>query len=182
MDEPALRSRDRRPLWAQEITNTQPNMVDAVRFGSDFSRHHHSPTTQAEHSGIGHSKKRTWSGTSAGARRSRSKSPRRVKPTSCWTNHIPALAHDFVISRLTDSVCVTCLSVGIRAQSECIGLVLESDIGANFSGVVYRELRDGTGPSALSYAAYWRADNENPAVATFLNLLSERYPSTSFVR
>lgn len=58
-----------------------------------------------------------------------------------------------------------------------ISLVLESDMGANFSGLVYRELRDGTGPSRLGYSAYWQNDNENPALAAFLNLLSERYPS-----
>ncbi|MGE0289414.1 MAG: LysR substrate-binding domain-containing protein [Bradyrhizobium sp.] len=59
-----------------------------------------------------------------------------------------------------------------------ISIVLESDIGANFSGLVYRELRDGTGPSVLSYSAYWQNDNENPALETFLKLLSERYPSS----
>lgn len=69
--------------------------------------------------------------------------------------------------------------VGMKAG---VGLVLESDVGANFSGVVYRELRDGTGASCLRYVAYWRADNENPAVAAFVNLLSERYPSTCFAR
>ncbi len=30
-----------------------------------------------------------------------------------------------------------------------VGLVTESDIGANFSGLTYRELRDGTGPSRV---------------------------------
>ena len=63
-----------------------------------------------------------------------------------------------------------------------ISLVLESDIGTNFSGLVYRELRDGTGPSRLDYSAYWRADNENPALESFLKLLSSRYPSTSLAR
>jgi DNA-binding transcriptional LysR family regulator len=58
-----------------------------------------------------------------------------------------------------------------------ISIVLESDVGANFSGLVYRELRDGAGPSVLSYSAYWQNGNENPALETFLNLLSERYPS-----
>ncbi|MCP3387753.1 LysR family transcriptional regulator [Bradyrhizobium sp. CCGB12] len=60
-----------------------------------------------------------------------------------------------------------------------ISIVLESDIGANFSGLVYRELRDGSGPSVLSYSAYWQNDNENPALKTFLELLCERYPSRS---
>jgi DNA-binding transcriptional LysR family regulator len=57
-----------------------------------------------------------------------------------------------------------------------ISLVLESDTGANFSGLVYRELRDGAGPSRIGFSAVWRTDNENPALANFLRLLSERYP------
>lgn len=58
-----------------------------------------------------------------------------------------------------------------------ISLVLESDMGASFAGLVYRELRDGTVPNRFEFSAYWRADNQNPALAAFLNLLSERYPS-----
>jgi DNA-binding transcriptional LysR family regulator len=58
-----------------------------------------------------------------------------------------------------------------------LSLVLESDTGANFSGLVYRELRDGTGPSRIGFSAVWLEDNENPALANFLKLLSERYPS-----
>jgi DNA-binding transcriptional LysR family regulator len=58
-----------------------------------------------------------------------------------------------------------------------VTLVLESDIGAKISGLVYREIRDGNGPSRIGYSAYWREDNENPARANFLNLLRERYPS-----
>ncbi|MET4072221.1 DNA-binding transcriptional LysR family regulator [Bradyrhizobium sp. S3.2.6] len=63
-----------------------------------------------------------------------------------------------------------------------ISLVLESDLGANFAGLVYRELRDGTGPSRFDFSAYWRADNENPVLAAFLKLLSERYPSSPLGR
>lgn len=66
------------------------------------------------------------------------------------------------------------------AMKTGISIVLESDVGANFSGLMYRELRDGTGPSVLGYSAYWQNDNENPALETFLRLLSERYPSRSF--
>ena len=58
-----------------------------------------------------------------------------------------------------------------------VSLVRESDIGANFSGLIYRELRDGTGPSWVGYSAHWRADNDNPALASFLKILGERYPS-----
>ena len=60
-----------------------------------------------------------------------------------------------------------------------VGLVTESDTGASFSGLIYRELRDGTGPSRIGFSAHWRANNDNPALATFLKLLGERYPSPS---
>jgi DNA-binding transcriptional LysR family regulator len=58
-----------------------------------------------------------------------------------------------------------------------LSLVMESDIGASFAGLVYRELQDGTGPSRLDFYAHWRDDNENPVLRGFLDLLAERYPS-----
>jgi len=42
--------------------------------------------------------------------------------------------------------------------------------------VVYREVRDGAELPGLAYSAHWRADNENPALASFLRVLGERYP------
>ncbi|MEY9537919.1 DNA-binding transcriptional LysR family regulator [Bradyrhizobium diazoefficiens] len=60
-----------------------------------------------------------------------------------------------------------------------LSLVMESDIGASFAGLVYRELQDGAGPSRVDFYAHWRDDNENPALKRFLNLLAERYPSPS---
>nr|WP_316397816.1 LysR family transcriptional regulator [Bradyrhizobium sp. 33ap4] len=56
-----------------------------------------------------------------------------------------------------------------------VGLVLESDIAANFAGVTYRELRDNIEPSRFYFSAYWRAENENPGLAVFLQLVSERH-------
>lgn len=50
-------------------------------------------------------------------------------------------------------------------------------MGSNFAGLVYRELRDDTGPSRFNFSAYWRHDNENPALREFQKLLSERYSS-----
>jgi DNA-binding transcriptional LysR family regulator len=58
-----------------------------------------------------------------------------------------------------------------------VSLVRESDIGATFSGLIYRELRDGMGPSWVGYSAHWKTDNDNPALASFLKMLGERYPS-----
>jgi len=60
-----------------------------------------------------------------------------------------------------------------------IGLTIEASLGANFASVTHREVRDGTGPTRVSHSAYWRPDNENPALAGFLKLLRERYPSPS---
>jgi DNA-binding transcriptional LysR family regulator len=60
-----------------------------------------------------------------------------------------------------------------------VSLVTESDMGASFASLFYRELRDGTGHSRIGYSAHWRADNENPALGSFLKLLGERYPPSS---
>ncbi len=60
-----------------------------------------------------------------------------------------------------------------------IGLTLEASLGANVTGAVYREIRDGTGPIRVGHSANWRGDNENAALAGFLQLLRERYPSPS---
>lgn len=60
-----------------------------------------------------------------------------------------------------------------------VSLVMESDVGATFAGIVYRELQDGTGPSRMGFHAQWLTDNENPVLKRFLELLTERYPSPS---
>jgi DNA-binding transcriptional LysR family regulator len=57
-----------------------------------------------------------------------------------------------------------------------ITLLTEATACANIAGVVYREVRDGSEPARLGYFAHWRADNENPALASFLKVLGERYP------
>jgi hypothetical protein len=36
-----------------------------------------------------------------------------------------------------------------------VSLVTESNIGMNFSGLAYRELRDGIGPSRVGFSAHW---------------------------
>jgi DNA-binding transcriptional LysR family regulator len=57
-----------------------------------------------------------------------------------------------------------------------VSLMPDACIGASYAGVVYREVRDGNGPSRVGYAAHWEANNSNPALACFLKLLEERYP------
>jgi DNA-binding transcriptional LysR family regulator len=60
-----------------------------------------------------------------------------------------------------------------------IGLTIEASLGADFANVIHREVRDGVGPSRIGHSANWREDNKNPALAGFLKLLRERYPSPS---
>lgn len=57
-----------------------------------------------------------------------------------------------------------------------VSLVTESDVGASFAGLTYREVRDGAGPSRVGFTAHWQEDNTNPALRSFLALLGERYP------
>lgn len=57
-----------------------------------------------------------------------------------------------------------------------VSLVDESDIDASIAGIAYRQIREGTEPSRTNYSAYWRGDNENPALTAFLKLLAARYP------
>jgi hypothetical protein len=40
-----------------------------------------------------------------------------------------------------------------------VSLVAESDIGVNYTGLAYRQLRDGTRPSRIGFSGHWRPDN-----------------------
>lgn len=58
------------------------------------------------------------------------------------------------------------LETGQRISVHC-----ESCAGVTFPGVVYREVRDASGPSYIPFTACWQDDNRNPALARVLNLL-----------
>jgi DNA-binding transcriptional LysR family regulator len=58
-------------------------------------------------------------------------------------------------------------------------LVLEGATGAQYDGVVYREVHDDDGPTRLNFMAYWREANINPTLRPFLDILRERYPDLS---
>ena len=62
-----------------------------------------------------------------------------------------------------------------------ICLTCESSIGNTMPGVVYREVRDGNGPTRVGYVAYWRRNNDNPALKQLLALLQAHpaVPSTN---
>lgn len=55
-------------------------------------------------------------------------------------------------------------------------VVLEGATGAAYSGIVFRELREGGSPICLTFAAYWQKTNANPTLKPFLTLLRERHP------
>lgn len=58
-----------------------------------------------------------------------------------------------------------------------VSLMCEACIGATNAGVVYREACDGNGSTRIVYRAYWRDENNNPALGNFIRLLEERCPS-----
>ncbi len=63
------------------------------------------------------------------------------------------------------------LETGHRISVHC-----ESCAGLTYPGVVYREVRDASGPSYVSFTACWDDANKNPALARFVDLLREHHP------
>lgn len=57
-----------------------------------------------------------------------------------------------------------------------ITLVCESSCVPPWPGVIFREVRDGNGPTRLGFVAYWRHDNGNPTLKNFLNQLQAYAP------
>ena len=57
-----------------------------------------------------------------------------------------------------------------------ITIVPESATGATRSDITFREIAEPTGAAHLDFAAWWREDNDNPALARFFKLVDERYP------
>jgi DNA-binding transcriptional LysR family regulator len=52
-----------------------------------------------------------------------------------------------------------------------ITLACESSSAPPWPGVVFREVRDGNGPTRLGFVAYWRRNNDNPILRRFLTWL-----------
>lgn len=57
-----------------------------------------------------------------------------------------------------------------------ITIIGESAMGATRPDLVFREISETTGQARLDIAAYWRKDNDNPALQRFFKLIDERYP------
>jgi len=62
-----------------------------------------------------------------------------------------------------------------------VSLIYEAGTGMSHPGVVYRQVCDAHGPTRIAHSAYWRADNTNPVLSSFLALLRQRYPAAGAV-
>jgi hypothetical protein len=63
----------------------------------------------------------------------------------------------------------SCRCRNAKAALPAAALELCAICGVSFEGLVAE-------PARLAYSAHWRADNEDPALTSFLNVLGERYP------
>jgi DNA-binding transcriptional LysR family regulator len=52
-----------------------------------------------------------------------------------------------------------------------ITVLCESGAGNTLPGIVFREVRDGNGPTRVGYVAYWRQHNDNPALKQMITFL-----------
>ena len=65
--------------------------------------------------------------------------------------------------------------LGVVGAGHGTTIISAGSTGLRVDNVVYRELFDATGPHVLNFSAYWRGDNRNPALHTFLGFLRDRY-------
>lgn len=61
--------------------------------------------------------------------------------------------------------------LSIVAGNQGITVLCESGSGSAVSGIVFREIRDGNGPTRVGYVAFWRHDNDNPALTQMIAFL-----------
>lgn len=67
------------------------------------------------------------------------------------------------------------------SAGQSVTLTCEASLGVIHPGVTLRGIHDATGQSRVDFAAYWREDNDNPALQGFFALVSERYPAPPLV-
>ncbi|KAA3517786.1 LysR family transcriptional regulator [Agrobacterium vitis] len=60
------------------------------------------------------------------------------------------------------------------ASGQGIALQSESAVGLSSLGVVFRPLHSGSGATRLGYMAYWKPDNQNPALKTFIDTIKRQ--------
>jgi DNA-binding transcriptional LysR family regulator len=65
--------------------------------------------------------------------------------------------------------------LGAVGGGRAISIVSAGSSGMKIDNVTFRPLFDTNGPHVLNFSAYWRSDNRNPALQTFLSFLRARY-------
>jgi DNA-binding transcriptional LysR family regulator len=85
----------------------------------------------------------------------------------------PGDVPDIVSWDVSSESILAILEAGHRISVHC-----ESCTGVTYSGVVYREVRDSSGPSYIPFTAHWQDADKNPAVARFIELLRKHHHPT----
>jgi DNA-binding transcriptional LysR family regulator len=60
-----------------------------------------------------------------------------------------------------------------------VSVHFESWTGLAYTGVRFREIRDASGPSHITFSACWEEHNRNPALARFLDTLRQTHHPTT---
>jgi DNA-binding transcriptional LysR family regulator len=61
------------------------------------------------------------------------------------------------------------------ARGHYVTIVSEATAGNRLDGLRYREIDDRDGETRIGFSGYWREDNPNPVLRTFLDLITRRY-------
>lgn len=85
----------------------------------------------------------------------------------------PGEAPDIASWDVSSESILAMLETGHRISVHC-----ESCAGLTYPGVVYREVRDASGPSYIPFKACWEDTNKNPTLARFVDLLQKLHQPT----
>lgn len=104
-----------------------------------------------------------------------------VLPTSCAGPRISEVirqrlgAHGLTASIIAQETSSETI-VSMVPYGKFITIVPESATGAARPDIAFREIAEPTGAAHIDFSAWWREDNDNPALARFFKLVDERYP------
>ena len=80
------------------------------------------------------------------------------------------MAPDIVHDRVSGETILSTVALGRH-----VTIVSEGSVGNRIDGVRYREIDDRDGETRIGFSGYWREDNPNPVLRTFLDLVTRRY-------
>ncbi len=68
--------------------------------------------------------------------------------------------------------------LSMASLGKFVTLTSETALGISRPGVILQDVHDLTGQTRVDVAAYWREDNDNPALRRFFELVQELYPAS----